>query len=158
MLVWLPWSRPWVGMMSAPNAIMQPGSVTTSIMRLGDQKLTLTPNQKVAPLRQAHKGLEVDWASSALPNRSCGPIRTPPIVIGKMHDQRTLVMGLKILPASHLEAWAGAAAQSADMVAAIETARCRAGLICANPLRSCPHQPRSAGASVLVERRYRGQR
>ena len=29
---------------------MHPGSVTTSIIRLGDQKLTLTPNQKVAPL------------------------------------------------------------------------------------------------------------
>ncbi|GEM_PF-3521122 len=83
---------------------MQPGSVTTSTIRLGDQKLTLTPNQKLAPLRHAHRGLLADWASSALSSLSKLPIFTPPIVIGKMQVQRTLVMGLKIVPASHFEA------------------------------------------------------
>ena len=34
---WLPCKRPPVGMRSAPSAIMHPGSVTTSIIRLGDQ-------------------------------------------------------------------------------------------------------------------------
>ena len=29
------------------------------------------------------------------------------MVIGKMQFQRTLVIGLNIVPASHLEAWAG---------------------------------------------------
>ena len=57
-------------MMSSPSAIMQPGSVTTSIIRLGVQKLTFTPNQKLAPLRQAQSGLEADWASSALSSLS----------------------------------------------------------------------------------------
>jgi hypothetical protein len=33
---------------------------------VGDQKLTLMPNQKVAPLRQAQSGAEADCASSAL--------------------------------------------------------------------------------------------
>lgn len=92
--LWLPCSLPWVGGRSAPSAIMQPGSVTTSTMRLGDQKLTFTPNQKVAPLRQAHRGLEEDWASSSFDSLSKLPIRTPPMVIGKMQFHRTLVIGL----------------------------------------------------------------
>jgi hypothetical protein len=67
---WLPCNFPPVGMRSTPSAIMQPGSVTTSTMRLGDQNETLTPNQKVAPLRQAQSGLEADWASSSLSSLS----------------------------------------------------------------------------------------
>lgn len=85
---------------------MHPGSVTTSIIRLGDQKLTFTPNQKVAPLRQAHRGLVEDWASSSFESLSKVPIRTPPIVIGKMQVQRTLVIGLKTVPAGQDDAGA----------------------------------------------------
>src|SRR3546814_20490099 len=80
---WLPWSLPPVAMMSVPSAIMQPGSVTTSIIRFGVQKLTLTPNQKVAPWRPAHSGFTADCASSALLSLSYLPARPQPMVMGK---------------------------------------------------------------------------
>src|SRR3546814_11477245 len=94
-------------MMSVPSAIMQPGSVTTSIIRFGVQKLTLTPNQKVAPLRHTHSGFDADCASSALSSLSSLPARPPPMVMGKMQFNRTLVLGLKIVSSGLFVACAG---------------------------------------------------
>ena len=129
---WLPWRRPWVGIRSAPNAIMQPGSVTTSIIRFGDQKLTFTPNQKVASLRQAQSGFDEDCASSSFESLSKPPIRTPPIVIGKMQVQRTLVMGLKTAPVGQADACAGPVGKIAASNAAVT------------------HRPKSAGFKNML--------
>lgn len=52
-------------------------------------------------------------------------MRTPPMVIGKMQVQRTLVIGLKMVPASQALAWAGGAPRLSAMVAATMLARNR---------------------------------